>query len=261
MQPFLWCAFSRLIITKQAGASLAMDLSHSRPHKVYRRAPISPLESFLESVDSVISAAPFANPDHRSPKARINIGDARRLAVESKSIDVAITSPPYLNAIDYVRCSKFSLVWMGHQVSQLRDLRSTTVGAEIGNVNDFDKFAADHIMKALPIDALPPRQTSFFRRYVNDMHRVIVQIARVLKPTGKAVFVIGDCSMKGTFVENSRVISLLAQRVNMPVISQVEREIPNNRRYLPPPSLTSNGGMDSRMRREVVLTLAAPQNN
>src|ERR1043165_1986431 len=27
----LWCAFSRLIISKQSGASRAMDLSHSRP--------------------------------------------------------------------------------------------------------------------------------------------------------------------------------------------------------------------------------------
>jgi len=33
IRDFLWCGFSRLIITKQAGASLAMDLSHSRPHK------------------------------------------------------------------------------------------------------------------------------------------------------------------------------------------------------------------------------------
>jgi tRNA G10 N-methylase Trm11 len=32
----LWCAFSRLIITKKVGASLAMDVSHSRPHRVYR---------------------------------------------------------------------------------------------------------------------------------------------------------------------------------------------------------------------------------
>src|SRR5438105_564331 len=38
----LWCGFSRLIITKQAGASLAMDLSHSRPHKKFKRAPIKP---------------------------------------------------------------------------------------------------------------------------------------------------------------------------------------------------------------------------
>ena len=35
----LWCAFSRLIITKTSGVSLAMDISHSRPHKSYDKAP------------------------------------------------------------------------------------------------------------------------------------------------------------------------------------------------------------------------------
>ncbi|WP_128919140.1 hypothetical protein [Bradyrhizobium nanningense] len=50
----LWCAFSRLIITKQAGASLAMDLSHSRPHKAFESAPIKPFNKFLSAVDLVL---------------------------------------------------------------------------------------------------------------------------------------------------------------------------------------------------------------
>ena len=36
----LWCAFSRLIITKKSGASLAMDMSHSRPHRVFKHGAI-----------------------------------------------------------------------------------------------------------------------------------------------------------------------------------------------------------------------------
>ena len=49
----LWCAFSRLIITKQSGASLAMDLSHSRPHRKFKRAPAKPFRKFLSAVDRV----------------------------------------------------------------------------------------------------------------------------------------------------------------------------------------------------------------
>ena len=48
----LWCAFSRLIITKQSGASLAMDLSHSRPHRKFKRAPAKPFRKFLSAVGS-----------------------------------------------------------------------------------------------------------------------------------------------------------------------------------------------------------------
>jgi hypothetical protein len=36
-------------------------------------------------------------------------------------VDLIFTSPPHLNAIDYLRCSKFSLVWMGHSIAALRE--------------------------------------------------------------------------------------------------------------------------------------------
>src|SRR5260370_34507356 len=38
----LWCACSRLIISKQSGASRALDLSHSRPHRAFDTAPEKP---------------------------------------------------------------------------------------------------------------------------------------------------------------------------------------------------------------------------
>ena len=44
--------------------------------------------------------------------------------------DLVVTSPPYLNAIDYLRGHKLSLVWMGHQIEELRELRSANIGSE-----------------------------------------------------------------------------------------------------------------------------------
>ena len=54
------------------------------------------------------------------PAAQVYKGDARHLDLRDRSVDLVITSPPYLNAIDYLRCSKFSLVWMGYSVGELR---------------------------------------------------------------------------------------------------------------------------------------------
>src|SRR5262245_39767904 len=126
----LWCGFSRLIITKSAGASLAMDLSHSRPHKKFSRAPIKPFAHFLTAVETVVSNCPQRGQTGLGPQSVVKRGDARNLATEAESIDLVLTSPPYLNAIDYLRCSKFSLVWMGHTIDELRRIRSSSVGAE-----------------------------------------------------------------------------------------------------------------------------------
>src|SRR5205085_3630655 len=88
----LWCAFSRLIITKQAGASLAMDLAHSRPHKVFERAPIKPFRKFLAAVERVVGNCIDRGSEGRGPAARTCEGDARDLPLNDGAADLVLTS-------------------------------------------------------------------------------------------------------------------------------------------------------------------------
>lgn len=90
----LWCAFSRLIITKSSGASLAMDLSHSRPHKAFHRAPVKPFDGFPAAVSMVAKNCVSSKAQDRGPKATTILGDARNLSVASNSFDLVLTSPP-----------------------------------------------------------------------------------------------------------------------------------------------------------------------
>src|SRR5437588_6061229 len=50
VRDLMWCALSRLIIVKQSGVSLATDVSHSRPHKTYKKAPKIALCHFQNEV-------------------------------------------------------------------------------------------------------------------------------------------------------------------------------------------------------------------
>jgi hypothetical protein len=131
IRELFWCAFSRLIISKR-GASRALDLVHSRPHRHFEKAPISPYLKFLSAVETVLNNVPVQCRDRSSLRAAVRLGDARNTKIKRESIDLVLTSPPYLNAIDYMRCSKFSLVWMGFTVGQIRSLRAESVGTEIG---------------------------------------------------------------------------------------------------------------------------------
>ena len=110
LRDLLWCAFSRLIITKKVGVSLAMDVSHSRPHRTYEKAPVNAFDRFARAIRQVIGGLPFSSERSDRPTASVDFGDARKLPIPDKSVDVVITSPPYLNAIDYIRGHKFSLI-------------------------------------------------------------------------------------------------------------------------------------------------------
>lgn len=253
---FFWCAFSRLIITKSMGASLAMDVSHSRPHKAYDSAPLRPFNKFLQSVEAVLRGTPFSDTD-KHPRAVVCKGDARRLPIRSGTVDYVITSPPYLNAIDYLRGHKFSLVWMGHGVSEIRCLRRTNVGAELSADADDQRFVAEAIQEMGSVERLEGRFKGILARYVVDMDKVIAEIARVLKKEGEAVLVVGDSTIRDTFVQNSRCLKFLGERNGLSLQSMRRRSLPDNRRYLPPPGRKVSGKqLRARMRKEVVLVFS-----
>lgn len=251
----LWCAFSRLIISKQAGASLAMDLSHSRPHRKFKRAPTKPFRKFSSAVDRVTASCIDRRSRSRGPEARVYEGDARQLDLSDGSVDLVITSPPYLNAIDYLRCSKFSLIWMGYTVGALRCLRSTIVGTEVGMDARDDRDIQGLLAKLELQPKLEGRQEAILARYVEDMRRAVGETARVLAAHGKAVYVVGENTVRGTFVRNARIVEGVASAAGLRCTSRRSRELPPNRRYLPPPSRQARAAaLGNRLRREVVLT-------
>lgn len=250
----LWCGFSRLIVSKQAGASLAMDLSHSRPHRVFKRAPVKPFNKFLDAVEIVAVNCPQRRTGPLGPPTVVKSGDARNLSLETGSIDLVVTSPPYLNAIDYMRCSKFALVWMGHRISGLREIRRDSVGTEAATSNALDLgwvCALIHRMGLRP--SLSRRNLSLLGQYVYDMDRALAEVSRVLRPRGRAVYVVGDSTIRGTFVRNSSIVAALAEKQGLRLRARHSRTLPDNRRYLPPPDGSSTAALDGRMRKEVVV--------
>jgi len=252
---FLWSAFSRLIITKGAGVSRAMDVSHSRPHKVYEVAPMRPFDRFLAAMDCVLRASPFT--DARAlPSATISNADARNLPLDDESVDLVITSPPYINAIDYLRGHKLSLVWMGHNIKDIRKLRSQNIGTERSKSLVLNAEHTNFVLKEMcDLGNLPKRSRGILALYAHDMNLVLAEITRVLKRGGEAVVVVGNSTIRGVFIENSRALVYLAHANGLRLNSTRRRRLPENRRYLPPPERKGSGDLlRSRMKEEVVLT-------
>ena len=111
-------ALSRIIVTKEPCASLARDTSHSRPHKVLAKSDFQVFPAFERSVRFLRKRLLERPP---AWVAEVESGDARRLdTVGNGTVDAVMTSPPYLNAIDYMRGHRLALVWLGHGVKELR---------------------------------------------------------------------------------------------------------------------------------------------
>jgi DNA modification methylase len=180
--------------------------------------------------------------------------------LKNKSIDLVLTSPPYLNAIDYMRCSKFSLVWMGYNINQIRRIRTESVGTEVSTKRASEGEWVNSLIKHLRLKpTLGSREFGLLAQFVYDMGLALNEVSRVLRVGGRAIYVVGDSTVRGTFVRNSSIIATLAQDRGLKLQSRQSRALPANRRYMPPPKGNCSAeGMDGRMRREVVLVFEKP---
>jgi len=245
-------ALSRIIITKSTGASLARDVSHSRPHRAISNNVFSVMEGFLRSATQLAKRLETIPLDSLTD---VRQEDARDLAsIATASIDAVLTSPPYLNAINYLRGHRLSLVWLGYSLTELRLLRLTTIGVERAPEAQASTSQAEEIIDQITLgEVLLPRDLSIIKRYILDLAALLSEVSRVLRPGGKAIFVVGNSCIRGTFVRNALAIRLLAERNGLRYEDEEERELPPNRRYLPPPEASKQSDLHKRMRTETVL--------
>lgn len=255
MKGALAIALSRIIVSKEMMASLARDTSHSRPHKVAERNDFDVYVGFLRSARQV---ATRLEPSLIHGEAKINLSDARTLdGIDDDSIDLALTSPPYLNAIDYIRGHRLALVWLGYEVTPLREIRAANVGAERGMTETNAPCDISPFVVYRAGSTIDSKHLGWVRRYAADMDAVLRQLLRVVKCGGQAVLVLGNSFLRGAHIDNAKLIESLARSIGFHLQDRRTREIPARRRYLPPPG-NSQSALDARMRTETVLTFTAP---
>lgn len=244
-------ALSRIIVTKDRGASLARDVSHSRPHKVRETNDFDVLVEYRRATERILRAL---RVDKMKGSAQVATGDARKMcSVPDRSIDLVVTSPPYLNAIDYIRGHRLALVWLGYTVPELRQIRADSIGAERGLPGANAPEVVNRIHDALGMHGeLPPRFQRITRRYAADLQKLMAQIERVLAADGKAVLVVGNCYVRGTLVDNAQGVREAGAASGLPLLRTWTRDIPIHHRYLPPPG-KADSRLNKRMRQETLL--------
>jgi hypothetical protein len=253
----LYLSLSRIIITKHAGASLAWDVSHSRPHRKRVLNSFDTLPNFLRSAERL---AAVVDETSIQRSANVQQGDARSLLhVRNASIDAIVTSPPYLNGIDYLRGHKFSLVWMGHTIPALRNVRADAIGTErTGIISSHRQNEFAGLESVVPsIRTIPNRERAIVHKYAEDANRMFAEMRRVISESGRVVLVLGDPCLRGIDVPNSNIFAWLGAKNAFKLMAEERREIPHNRRYLP--INTTSDSLSKRIKHETIqIYMATP---
>lgn len=242
-------ALSRLIITKEPKASLARDTAHSRPHRTIVENNFDVLKAIPSSLQHVLLAL-----DTQAVKTNAStfLGDARDLkAIQTEVIDCIVTSPPYLNAIDYMRGHRMSLVWFGYKLEDLRAIRGRAIGAERG-LSDTLSPEFSQVLDELGLADLSNKSKNMLARYFADLVQQTKEAYRVLKKGSVGTYVMGNSTIRGVYVRNSELLKRAGVLAGFKILAETERDIPDHRRYMPI-NVNAGNSLASRMRTEHVI--------
>ena len=161
----------------------------------------------------------------------INVGSSESLPLPTNSVDLVLSSPPYCTRIDYGVATSPELAVLGLRMDdQLRDLRVKLIGTPTIQAssqepnrnwgvacNTFLDQVAQHPSKAA--------KSYYYKTYVQyfaAIARSMSEIARCIRPGGKAAIVVQDSYFKGIRADLATMFTEIASANGLPMCRQVD---------------------------------------
>ena len=143
---------------------------------------------------------------YSTQKIKADLQDARALPLGAEAIDCVVTSPPYINVFNYHQNYRRSAEVLGWDL--LRVARSE-IGSNRAN-----------------------RSNRFYTvvQYCIDMTKALQELARVLKPKARAIFIVGyESKVLGTSFYNADIIEQIALRSGLFSVVLRQKRVFTNR--------------------------------
>ncbi len=166
----------------------------------FRKRNIPPLRTMLKrTVKRMISDIKRIN---LISNAYANQGDARDLNLDDESINMIITSPPYLNKIEYTKVYKIeNELFFG---KKNKNLISSALGQDVRITDKDMEELGVYLDEGDPIIAY---------KYFKDMKLSLEEMYRVLKDGGIALIVVGNGCFPHRVIESDVILSEIGEKI------------------------------------------------
>ena len=230
IKDFYLCCFSSIIRSvSNADNNCTRTVIRKKLHK-----QVFPSDALVRFVETIYQWTPklidFSKicPNDTTVEFPSNM-DAKKTRFKSNTFDLALTSPPYVNAVDYPRTHQLETYWLGLAEGSLTPQKKLHVGTESVSVNDYKIFhstgyeSIDFVLKN--IYNIDKRRSFIAYKYLEDMRLNLQEVRRVLKPGARYVVVVGNNRIRGQIFENWKYIITMAEEMNFEVESYFGSEI------------------------------------
>jgi DNA modification methylase len=137
------------------------------------------------------------------------------LGIEDDTVDLAVTSPPYINAVDYPRTHQLEMYWLGYlDGSPLSTLKRKYIGTEAVYKDEYNDLKSTGIAT---LDSLlekiyerDRRRSYIVFKFFDDMKKQLSETLRVLKSGGRYCIAIGNNVVRGYPINSHDFLAQIA---------------------------------------------------
>lgn len=187
------------------------------------KTPVNPISEFKNVFNKYIAG--IVELSEIQPKNIIKILDGNALDIKlDGKVDLAITSPPYINAFDYGRTLRLENLWLGYLTeAELRDKKKIYVGTEKIKVKEeicnLDILADSKMLDSYynELINIDEKRALIVKKFFEDMKLNMIQVKKHLKSQGHYCIVIGNSTIRKIEIESWKVLAEIAKSIGFEV--------------------------------------------
>ncbi|MEM4347037.1 MAG: DNA methyltransferase [Candidatus Altiarchaeota archaeon] len=154
------------------------------------------------------------NPKENELKVEAKVGDAKFLDITEK-FDACITSPPYLNFVDYTKLYGLELALFLNDNKEVEDVRKNAIRSFICADTELKgKVNSEVLYKSLSKIKEKPK---IVECYFYDMQLAMCSIFNALKKKGKAAIVIGNTCLPEITIDCDLILAEISEKIGFKV--------------------------------------------
>ncbi len=226
IKDFFYCGFSNILKNCSIWAQ-----GSSKPTRDFDKKPSDPFVVFNRQIRAMVKGNSsfldiIKENDSKNIPCDVKCADARSIPVKDNSVNLVVTSPPYVTSYEYADLHQLTVLWFNY-VEDFSDFRKRFIGTSYHAEKSIDlnsKIAEDIINKLEEIHKKTSREVA---TYFSEMNQVFTEMHRIIKPNGIISIVVGNTKLKKVEILNGEVFVDQLQNLGFTIEDIIKREIPS----------------------------------
>jgi len=205
----------------------------TKPTRDSRKKPANPFHAFKKHLKKMkkgnsafYEIVPEKVRNNIKEYLNVEIGDAKKQPVSDNSVDLIVSSSPYVTSYEYADLHQLSTIWLD-LTDDLAEYKRGFIGTSYKKYEN-KKLESKIAMSIFnQMSEKSKKMAKEIEAFFIDMQEVFDESFRVLKPGGRCCYVIGDTKLKGVDILNAEVFAESLQHSGFKLDRIIKREIPS----------------------------------